>query len=349
MCIWKGKESGSILLTITKAPRFEQCAICVQRCVKSVFPSCGFALPCTDTHAQTHAQRNESCWKEELRSIRLTTYLQTVGKSCLSVTHQREEHTHFALLTPGLCLSQLAQRQRGMYGWMYRGVKEGDDGVWTEWKIHKRLLYNHKNKPICLNTNIKANGAQLSSCGEVLENQNLCTCSHMLGLCSVHLVWLTALFDNVNLLMTIILYCCGHKSVVLKYYNHTLGLELSYTPSFDLWHNLNQIKSDNLDLSDHFIRFTCVVQLPALQPNHSRGYKQVEPMCQSNCSYQVLMSQGTISLWWIICQSANTGANRVNKQELSLMSEPRRELNTCSKLNLSTNKDKKTKVLRRSN
>lgn len=68
---------------------------CVSRC-----SSCDHTHTNTDTHTHTQ-RRNESCWEVELRSIRVTTYLQTVGgESCLAVTHQPSGT--LALLTPGL-------------------------------------------------------------------------------------------------------------------------------------------------------------------------------------------------------------------------------------------------------
>lgn len=54
-----------------------QHTICVQEfCVSPTAPAVAWL-------SHTNTQRNESCWELVLLSIRLTTYLQTVGKICL--------------------------------------------------------------------------------------------------------------------------------------------------------------------------------------------------------------------------------------------------------------------------
>lgn len=65
----------------------------------------------------------------ELRSIRETTYLQTVGESCFTVTHQPSGT--LALLTSGLPfptakLNVREEKNRGIEG------EEGNDRVWSE-------------------------------------------------------------------------------------------------------------------------------------------------------------------------------------------------------------------------
>lgn len=90
-------------------PLYPRDVTVAQRCVSvpcvSCCSSCG--------HELTHKDEEEMkvVGELELRSIRATTYLQTVGESCLSVTHQPSGT--LALLTPGppLPTAQLRARE----------------------------------------------------------------------------------------------------------------------------------------------------------------------------------------------------------------------------------------------
>lgn len=118
----------------------------------------------TQIQTRTHTQRrNESCWEVELRSIRVTTYLQTVGgESCLAVTHQPSGT--LALLTPGLpaspnctvkCEGGTERRDGAKRGGKWQGVDQMKKctHIHASYMCVGSCMINH----ICVHTNARAN------------------------------------------------------------------------------------------------------------------------------------------------------------------------------------------------
>lgn len=122
-------------------PLWTVCHLYTEVCHKCV-TSCDFTH--TYTRTQTHAQRNESCWEVELRSIRLTTYLQTVGKAA-SLWLISERSLHFWLRA--FAFHPIVELGGGRDAWMYGLVKGEDDGVWRERKTHMPAVQPQKQKP----------------------------------------------------------------------------------------------------------------------------------------------------------------------------------------------------------
>lgn len=113
------------------------------------------------THTRSHKKRrNESCWELELCSIRVTTYLQTVGGKLPLCDSSAKRHTCTFDSGPA-SPNYTAKSEGGMDA--RRRRREGDDRVWAEWKTHTHThagctcVSNSINKYICVHTNTYAN------------------------------------------------------------------------------------------------------------------------------------------------------------------------------------------------
>lgn len=126
-------------------------------CVSCCSSCCCFTQ--TNTHTLTHIKkRNESCWELELRSIRVTTYLQTVGGKLPLCDSSAERHT--CTFDSGPASPNCTARSEG-------GEEQSDGGRWQGVDRLKNTLTcmlagctcvsDRINKYMCVHTNTCTN------------------------------------------------------------------------------------------------------------------------------------------------------------------------------------------------
>lgn len=129
------------------------CCISVYQCV-SCCSSCGHAHThiYIHTHTNTKKRTNESCWELELCSIRVTTYLQTVGGKLPLCDSSAKRHTCTFDSGPASpnCTApnegREEQRDRGREGGRWQGVDRMKN---THMPAGCTCASNHINKYMC--------------------------------------------------------------------------------------------------------------------------------------------------------------------------------------------------------
>ena len=139
------------------------CVFLALQCISvpcvSCCSSCGSIY--THTHRHTHTKRrNESCWELELRSIRVTTYLQTVGGKLPLCDSSAKRHTCTFDSRPASpnCTAQSEgrkeQRDEGREGGRWQGVDRMKN---THMHAGCACVSNRINKYMCVHTNTCTN------------------------------------------------------------------------------------------------------------------------------------------------------------------------------------------------
>lgn len=112
------------------------------------------------SHTRSHKKRrNESCWELELRSIRVTTYLQTVGGKLPLCDSSAKRHT--CTFDSGPASPNYTAKSEGGMDARREGGREmtgcGQNEKHTHTHAGCTCVSNRINKCICVHTNTYAN------------------------------------------------------------------------------------------------------------------------------------------------------------------------------------------------